>query len=119
MTSYRGVGRRGYLVVHGNVALVHIVDVDAVAFLPQGRMLLNLVNIALAIAHEPVVADINLAANDDRARAAAAYRNVAGAGLNIEIYRAANRQRPLKRALRCGSESRRGCEQHGQRDGRG
>src|SRR5882724_7717931 len=56
----------GDFVVDGNVVRVDIVDVNAVAFLPDRRVLFDLVDVRLASAHQPVAPDENLGANDHR-----------------------------------------------------
>ena len=63
-----GIGGHTDLVIDRDVAQVHIIDVNAVAILADRRMLLDLVDVGVAVAHQPVVADIDLSADHHRSR---------------------------------------------------
>ena len=71
MCANDGIGGHRDLVVDRNVFACHVVNVNAVAILPQRRMLLDLVNVGFAAARQPVITDINLPANKHRSRSPA------------------------------------------------
>src|ERR1022692_1928362 len=63
----RANGRiRGHtdLVIYRNVAHVHVVNVNAVALLPDRRMLLDLVDVGVPVATQPVVANVDLSPDE-------------------------------------------------------
>src|SRR6266567_3221634 len=113
-------GVRGYgnLVVDGDVAHVHVVNVNAVALLPDGRTLFDLVNVSLPVAHQPMVADVDLSTDEDGSRRAGANCDVAGASEYFKIDRPVHRERLFEATLRRrGKHDHRG-EKHDQRNRR-
>src|SRR5579864_1649657 len=106
------IGGNGDVVVHRNVAFVHVIDVDVVAFLAEGRVLLDLADVGLTPSEEPAVADKDLSPNHNRAGRPGAHGDVARACEHFQIRRAADRECLLESALRGRSEGDGRCEQN-------
>src|SRR5438094_772728 len=58
--AHRRVGWNRDVVIDRNIAQVHIINVDAVAALPNGWILLQVTDIASPISLKPAVTDVNL-----------------------------------------------------------
>src|SRR5579871_1262451 len=115
MRTHCGVWRNGDLIIHRNVVDIDVINMHGVTFLTDRRILLNGMNIAIAASGQPMVADVNLPADHDRARGANPHRDIAGVSGNVEINRPADLQGFFEGALwRTGESS--SSEQCGQRD---
>src|ERR1035441_562620 len=112
----RGIRGHADLVVHGNVSHVHVLNVNAIAVLPDRRILFDLVDVGLAAAHQPVVAHVDLSTNEDGSPRTGAHGDVARTRENFKIDGAAHLQRPLELALEAGSKNSGRGKQHDQRD---
>src|SRR5947209_20551180 len=73
-----GIGGNRDLVIDGNVAVIHIIDVDAVAALAKWRVLFNGMHVLFATSAEPAIAHKDLSANEYRSGGSRAHRDVAG-----------------------------------------
>src|SRR5208337_1077499 len=96
MGTNRGVLWDGDVVVDRNVGEIDVVDANAVAVLPNRRMVLQLLHLRLVVAAEPGIARVNLAMNRDRARSTVADGDVAGASKHFEVDRATDLERAVK-----------------------
>src|SRR5579864_67601 len=63
--AHRRIRWHGDLVVHRDIAHVHVVDMNSVSFLAQWRVLLNFADVALPPSEQPAVANVDLAANEN------------------------------------------------------
>src|SRR5208282_1651116 len=97
--AHRGVFGHGDFIVHRNVADVHDIDADAVAFLPWRWMLFNVAYIRLPAAEQPMISDVNLPANRHRSRRPAPHNDVSGAGLHLQIHRPGHSKSFLEMSL--------------------
>src|ERR1700687_545671 len=76
--AYGSIRGHANFVVHRDVAHVHVLNMNVVALLPDGRMLFDLVDIGIPVAAEPMVADVDLPPNEDRSGRTGAHGDVAG-----------------------------------------
>src|SRR5512143_653853 len=113
VSANRGVLRDSDLVVDRDIAVIHIVDANAVSVLPDGRILLDLLHVVFRRFLEPGVAGMNLAMNRDCSSRSAAHGDVARAGKDFEIHRPIDLKRPVK-ATRDGCKSGEGSSKHKQ-----
>src|ERR1700691_4198255 len=74
VAPHSGVGRGRDLVVDGDITEAHIVDVDTVPGLSDGRVLFDLADVPLPVSREPVVAHMNLSPDHHRSRGATVDR---------------------------------------------
>ena len=107
-----GIGGNRDLVIDGNVAVIHIIDVDAVAALAKWRVLFNGMHVLFATSAEPAIAHKDLAANEYRSGGSRAHRDVAGMREHFQVDGTVDLQSLFKSALRVRGKKRCGCEQH-------
>src|ERR1700687_936635 len=81
----RGILRNRNFVVDRNVVEVHVVDADAVAVLPNRRIVLQLLHLLLVVAAKPGTARVDLGMNRDRARRTVPDDDVAGVSKHFEV----------------------------------
>src|SRR2546427_1851884 len=90
LRAHRSIGWNCDVVIDRNIAQVHIINVDAVAALPNGWILLEFTDIALPISFEPPVAHMNLPVHRHSSCRTAADSNVPRTREHLEINRPAN-----------------------------
>src|SRR5438309_10477706 len=88
--AHRRIGWNRDVVIDRNIAHVHIINVDAVAALPNGWILLEFTDIALASSLEPPVTHVNLPVHRHSSCRTAADSNVPRTHAHLEINRPAN-----------------------------
>src|SRR5438045_6527664 len=80
-----GIGRNRDLVIDGNIAVIHIIDVDAIAALAKWRVLFNGMHVLFATSAEPAIAHKDLAANEYPSGGSRAPRDLAGMREHFQV----------------------------------
>src|SRR5258706_4251719 len=102
MTAQCSVSGNCDSVMNREVVTVGVFDADVVAALADGRILFQLVNLAVVGAGQPPAADVNGGMDYDCSRGSAADGDVAGMREYFEVDGAGNRQRAVKGSHRRG-----------------
>ena len=97
VSTDRRLRRHDDFIVHRNIVRIHVINVNAVALLPQRRMLLNFAYVRVPVSEQPVVSDVDLAADRNRARRTAPHNDVAGVSLYFQFHRPADLKGFLER----------------------